>query len=108
MIALSGDRTLLLKVFARRVSPCDDGIVVSSIADFPSAEIVVLFPETAHRGELPHSIVVAKSNLREFFAWAATYLGHWSPLTARVKSSVALTFRTFILWSRLSVEYRRK
>ena len=85
MIALSGDRTLLLRVFARRVSPCDDGIIVSSIADLPSAEIVVLYADTGCRGELPHSIVVAKSNLREFFAWAATYLGHWSPLTARVR-----------------------
>jgi hypothetical protein len=67
------------------VSPCDDGIVISSVNDLPSAEVVALFSDAPRRGELPHSIVIAKSNLREFFAWASTYLGHWSPLTARVR-----------------------
>ena len=85
MIVLSGDRTLLLKVFARRVSPCDDGIAVSSVAQLPNAEVVAVFSDSPRRGELPHTIIVAKSQLREFFAWAATYLGHWSPLTARLR-----------------------
>jgi hypothetical protein len=85
MIAISGERTLLLKVFARRTSPCQDGVEVHSLADLPHAEVVALFSDRPQVGEIPHTIVVAKSNLREFFAWAATYLGHWSPLTARVR-----------------------
>lgn len=85
MIAICGERTLLLRIFARRVSPCDDGITVASASELPATEVAALFSESSKRGDLPHTIVVGIPNLREFFAWVSTYMGHWSPLTSRVR-----------------------
>jgi hypothetical protein len=85
VIAIAGDRTVLLNIFARRVAPSNNGILVSSVEKLPNCEVTAIFQDRAGDGELPHTLIVDVPNLREFYAWAATYLGHWSPLTSSVR-----------------------
>jgi hypothetical protein len=85
LIAIGGDRTILVNIFARRGSPRTDGITISSFSEIPSAEVVALFADDSPPGELPHTVIVDTSTIREFFAWAATYLAHWSPITSAVR-----------------------
>ena len=85
MLTISGDRTVLLKVLTRQLSPRSDGVRTRSIADLAPSEVVAVFRDDANSDDLPHTIVVEGIGLREFFAWSATYLAQWSPLTSVIR-----------------------
>lgn len=82
MIVISGERSILVRLFSGRLSIAGDGQRVGELKNLPRAEVAAVFFREDANHVIPDLLVVDSSSLQEFFAWCNTYLPHWSPLSA--------------------------
>ncbi len=85
MIVLHGERNILVGIASGRLVPSTDGRAITSISDIPHAEVCALYIEERNRKTFPDIIVVDTRHMQEFYAWASTYVPHWSPLSSCIQ-----------------------
>ncbi len=85
MIAVSGERNILIGIWSERLIPTKDGQEINSFDDAPNAEVCAIYFEDYDYKTFPDLLIVDTPNMQEFFAWTSTYLPHWSPLSSNIQ-----------------------